>query len=436
MEKKLAENFNLGGSMVEVERKKLSWKKSLFFCLIILAALGIFLEFSLRLYDILSGQVLSAELISRLYMTEGEKHPFLEYTSRKNFHGYLPHLEPGKMFEVQTNSDGFRTREFYPKLPGVVRVVILGDSFVYGYNVNQKNTLGVVLEKNLRLEFKTNKIEVFALGVPSYSTIKYAELARIYFDYLKPDIVIVSVDQSDFNGDLETLGQYIFDKDGAPLMVKDDEETSGTIWKSPHFGWLMRLRFGSSLFNHLYNLGNFLTRKIAQFKIDIKFKKLKNNLEVIKYEDLVKKYGTDLSEVLSAGILGEIIPYDLKMAEEKYQTTFNALKYIKKECDKKGIICYLNSYPYPWMVSADESLPYQLLKYGAIYDMRNNRVHPQLLDIYATKLGMKHLNAYPVFEADQSKKYGDYDPHFNTTGYELWANFLQEAIKEDIKKKL
>lgn len=186
---------------------------------IIVATLGI-LELSLRAYDIATGRVVFDELLKSSARRTLRPHPFLQYTSSRNFHGTVSHLEPGLTFRTTTNSSGFRTSESYPKAPGRVRVLVLGDSFMYGANAHDEETAHAVLERRLRSEISP-ETEVLSLGVPSYSAVRYAVLARIYFELLRPDVVIVAVDSSDFEEDLARLPEYLVDGDGVPMILRD-----------------------------------------------------------------------------------------------------------------------------------------------------------------------------------------------------------------------
>ncbi|GEM_PF-2505396 len=154
---------------------------------------------------------------------KSDPHPMLLYTSKRNFNGLLPAGDPGSTFRVRINAHGFRTHELYPKIPGVYRVLLLGDSFVWGYNANQEDTLGVRIEALLHQRGKTNA-EVIALAAPSYSCLRYAVLARSYFAFLQPDLVIVCVDQSDIKEDEDRVKDYLFDAQGAPTVLKDAEK--------------------------------------------------------------------------------------------------------------------------------------------------------------------------------------------------------------------
>jgi len=425
----------------------ISARRGLFLCLIAILVLSFILEISFRVYDVLTGRILTSSLVTQLYTSSSQYHPFLQYTSKRNFHGFLRFINGGKKFEVHTNSHGFRTHEFYPKAPGSYRIILLGDSFIYGQNVNQQETVASVMERFFKKQMHKD-IEVLSMGVSSYSGVRYAALARIYFDYLKPDMVIVSVDQSDFGEDLKRINHYILDEDGAPNILKnattmlesskqyrftiDKEGNLNTVWNLSD--WLLRIRMGSSLFNESYSFMQFVRANMIKWKKKLLINNL-NSANIVRYEDLINKNGYNLASVLPKRMLADTIPFDLSTAQEKYQPTLKSLRYIKKQCDQNNIVMYLASYPYPWMVSIKESLHYQFDAFKAIYDFRQNRVHPLLLDKYASEIGVKHLNSYPAFETDTEKKFGDYDPHFNAYGYALYAKFLYESIKKDILTK-
>lgn len=402
------------------------------------------LELGLRAYDVLTGRIISEDLVTAWYASSTEGHPFLEYTSRRNFHGTLAFHEPGRVFEVRTNSHGFRTREFYPKLPGAFRVVVMGDSWIWGYNANQHETVAAVLERLLR-ERVREEIEVFSLSGPSYSTVRYAVLARLYLDVLQPDLVIVAPDQSDFEEDVAYIRHYVTDESGAPLVLKRARELAehvrsqrrvlidetGQLRVEERPSWLLRLRMGSSLFNHAFELAGRLGRWVERARAP---RGGPVRPEEIRRPELPGEDVQALVRTLPRRLLHDLIPYSLTVARERYQPTFRALRYIKRECDRRGIALYLSSYPYPWMVSVGEAVAFQRAQFGAIYDLRQHRVHPQLMAEFARALGVPHLDAYPVFEREGDGKYGSYDSHFNAAGHARYARFLFESLEPDVRR--
>ena len=73
-----------------------------------------------------------------------------------------------KNVPYRTNSDGFRDREPGEKRPGVPRVVVLGDSYVFGWAVLEAETFPTRAEALLRREGRA--VEILNAGVPGYNT--------------------------------------------------------------------------------------------------------------------------------------------------------------------------------------------------------------------------------------------------------------------------
>jgi hypothetical protein len=87
--------------------------------------------------------------------------------------------------DVRTNASGFRDVEHAGKAAGVTRVVVLGDSFVFGSGVRQDETLTYRLAALLGPTF-----EVVNLGVPGYGTDQALLTLRRWGPRLSPDVVL------------------------------------------------------------------------------------------------------------------------------------------------------------------------------------------------------------------------------------------------------
>ena len=413
--------------------------------------IALVLEGGFRLYDLVKGEIPNKVLQAEVLLNRSWDNPYLQYTSPKNFRGRIHHAEPGKRYLVETNSYGFRTHEFFPRSDQVYRILLLGDSFVHGVNANQDETLAVKLEQGLKKNLD-REIEVLSLGVSSYSGVRYAELMRLYLNQLDPDLVIVALDVSDLEEDVDRINHYRLDQDGYPLVLKNAEELMQTLGQHQIVidedgnlkvedrsrNWELDLRLTSALFDRICQLKDSLIDvlmrlKASRYTASINAKD--HEKDIVRYEDLVAEHGADLSAILPKRMLVDTIPYDLETAIKRYEPTLQCLRYIKRETGTRGIEMLLTSYPYSWTVSIHENLPYQLLAFGGIYDFRTNRVHPDLLDHFAKELGIKHLNSYPIFENQNQRLYGDYDPHFNPLGYAHYAEFLASSISSSIKSK-
>lgn len=89
------------------------------------------------------------------------------------------------------NSQGLRDREYpYEPPPGVSRILVLGDSYAWGYGVSDEEIFSEVLEK--RLAGETKKWEVINTGVSGWGTDQ--ELLFLQEEGLRyrPDVVVLA----------------------------------------------------------------------------------------------------------------------------------------------------------------------------------------------------------------------------------------------------
>jgi hypothetical protein len=102
--------------------------------------------------------------------------------------------------EITINSLGLRGPEVGPKQEGVRRVLVFGDSFVFGIGVDEPHLLTTQLAHMLG-----PSAEVVNLGVSGYSTDQELILFQELGPPLEPDLVILVACDNDFDGNLEDL---------------------------------------------------------------------------------------------------------------------------------------------------------------------------------------------------------------------------------------
>ncbi len=106
---------------------------------------------------------------------------------------------------VRINSLGFRGREVKArKEPGVVRVLALGDSFVFGIGVDEEHAFTTRLESRLR-DLTGLPHEVVNMGVPGFSTDQEYLQFRERGLALAPDVVLLVVCDNDFEGNAQSF---------------------------------------------------------------------------------------------------------------------------------------------------------------------------------------------------------------------------------------
>ncbi len=138
----------------------------------------------------------------------GAFHPVLGFTLQKNLRG-VRQFYPGQLdYTVDTNSQGFRGPEWDLSRKRK-NVVILGDSFAFGWGVAWEETMGQVLERELR---KSDPAwQVINLAMPGWSIREAVAALELYRDALKPVAVIYIFCPNDIDGMTPPLPDGTYD---------------------------------------------------------------------------------------------------------------------------------------------------------------------------------------------------------------------------------
>lgn len=187
---------------------------------------------------------------------------WIPYTLRPNFNGRLGDYEGGMAFllderqvttyEVTTNSLGFRDTEFSASKPtGIYRIMILGDSFTFGFSLDDGYNYPAVVELCLQ---NSAQIEIINAGfASSYSPDSYYVYHREISPTYEPDMIIVGYFiGNDFLDMMDTV--WIGETSGLPTRVE-----SKTRYVDPAHWWRTRAglpRYQNPLLRdvHLYQL--------------------------------------------------------------------------------------------------------------------------------------------------------------------------------------
>ncbi len=124
---------------------------------------------------------------------------------------YLPDLRGQELggVTVSTNRFGMRERDYaLPKPDGMVRVVLLGDSMVFGLGVAAENRLGAYLERWLteRVPDFTGRVECLHLGAASWNIRAETAYLRRQLSDLQPDLVIHVIVPNDIEDSVGVRG--------------------------------------------------------------------------------------------------------------------------------------------------------------------------------------------------------------------------------------
>jgi hypothetical protein len=241
------------------------------------------------------------------YVTNAQYGNFRIRKNMPNVHYW--HKSSDGQWEFFINSQGFRDkREFdYQKPPGVVRVLVLGDSFTIGFEVYQEETYAAVIERYL----KQNGVNAEVINAGMSGNSNAEEL--IFFEQegwkYQPDIVVLGYYVNDLEDNIKS---DLYHLDKCELTLKKREylpaiKMSNFLNSFGIYRWLSE---------HSYFL-NLIINVVTEFS---KQRLVKNNIAVINTEEAGEHGATitiqDYEEMLSIALVKQI--YILAEAHNAY----------------------------------------------------------------------------------------------------------------------
>lgn len=143
----------------------------------------------------------------------------LGWFGQKNIEDSFAKWSAPRKVNVKNNSLGFRDDEFKDDR-SKKNIAFIGDSFVWGYDVEKNERFTEVLRT------KTNKYDIYNLGVSGYGTDQEFLLLQKYFDKFNPDIVFLNIcNDNDFTDNSQNVryGGYFkpyFENENGQLNLK------------------------------------------------------------------------------------------------------------------------------------------------------------------------------------------------------------------------
>jgi lysophospholipase L1-like esterase len=114
------------------------------------------------------------------------------FAFKPNASGVFPGgVDTKRTFPYRTNSHGLRDRERRAKLPGTKRVLVVGDSYTWGYAVAEEEAYPQAAERLLE-ERGRSDIEVVNGGVPDYNSRQERQLLAKLIPTYRPDAVFLA----------------------------------------------------------------------------------------------------------------------------------------------------------------------------------------------------------------------------------------------------
>jgi len=138
----------------------------------------------------------------------GAHHPQLAYTLQKNLRKVRLSY-PGQLdYTIDTNRYGFRGPD-WDLSPERKNVVILGDSFAFGWGVQWEETIGQILERELqKSDFS---YQVINLAIPGWDADRIIQSLELYKDVLNPVAIVYVFCPNDLLGTIKRMPAGAYD---------------------------------------------------------------------------------------------------------------------------------------------------------------------------------------------------------------------------------
>lgn len=299
--------------------------------------------------------------------------------------------------KFRTNSRGLRDREYSIEKPnGVTRIVVIGDSFTWGWGVGDQEIYTEILEASLK------GVEVINLGVTAFDTsqeFRYLEVEGMKYE---PDIVLLG-------------------------FCLNDIFTNDTSWKRPVQDDGSFLDVDEPLF---LKLKRFISTHSTLYSFTIE--RINTNKELVNL--LVKlKLKSELAgyEELDINLRPALKVYPEKLEPLLEQTKGRFLD-IKRFLDERGvrfIIAFL-----PSLQSVDEKAFHHAIAYTRFNPEDFEIEKPyRLLEEFGQAHGIEVINPLSSFKRkhnEDARLFLNRDMHFNALGHELLAHEILAYLRQ------
>jgi lysophospholipase L1-like esterase len=151
------------------------------------------------------------------------------YVLAPNFEGTIERAE--FLTTITVNNAGLRGPRLEDRRDGAYRILVLGDSFAFGFGTEDDETFSVGLERCLN-ESGGGSYEVLNAGIPGYGTVDQLNFLRSRGAELAPDLVILQfLSSNDLDENRYPAVEWADVEDGWLVSRNYDPATLLPLWK-------------------------------------------------------------------------------------------------------------------------------------------------------------------------------------------------------------
>ncbi len=334
-----------------------------------------------------------------LYATYWEWQPIYLFVNHNKYnHSASPNftkiantgINKAEPFVMKINSQGLRENLDIqiPKPKGIYRILLVGDSFVFGGKIQ----LSKMLEKALNNSKETNiKFEVINCGTPSFSPILH--IARLKQQHLSfdPDAIIYMPDLSDIYDDTHRYkGFAVFDENENIVKVKGSSRAFRAKRRHKRFIKKWATKFG------LYQS---TTRDITT----------KQKIHLQHIFDHARESESNLSSY----------------TKDELQFSMNSIRQYVKITQAKGIHLSFIMYPHYSQIVPES------VAYSSDFDGVHNRVFEKAVQNFAETANIPFKSLYDEIKIEVKSGKNLYywnDMHFNNAGMRILGQALTNWV--------
>src|SRR2546423_2473486 len=339
-------------------------------------------------------------------------------------------------YRVQTNSLGFRDREFGLEKRARIRILALGDSFTFGFGVDGKQAWPKVLEANLRTA--GDEVEIANLGRPAGSPRDYAAIAEKAIPLLKPDLVIVAVLQGD---DVAQMADP-----PPPENVTQFPRLEDTVTAHPRLR-----RITASLYPHLVAMVDRFREPELFDQWERHAQRLLTNMDPT-VKARFEKLDPGIREAFTSGQLNPALIYESTSRPDYFLSNIDVnspdtqrlilemakqLTRIDNAAVQHRAKAIIVSVPYGVYVSQNSLKTRQRLGFEVVPDMLTTSAGDEPIRRASEIAGLSFYDVTNEFRQAslQRNLFFELDGHFNAAGHELFAARLMPTIQRIIRER-
>ena len=154
--------------------------------------------------ETLQARLLSqVELQKRLLQSQASDHSLYPHLDRNVGYVLNPYMKrstwradpDGEGYRI--NSIGLRGEEIRRRKRGATRILLLGDSTLFGWMLRDEDTIASVMNSYLSAHFPQEQLEVVTAALPGWNVLSEASFLEHHFNTLQPDLIIWGLTRND-----------------------------------------------------------------------------------------------------------------------------------------------------------------------------------------------------------------------------------------------